>query len=131
MRIFIVGQFKYPHDDGCVWDYQGVFTCKRSAIEACVNDRFFFFEHVLNTELPIGLASDIRCIYPLEIGTDGKLYSIDDLGINYWHDDKVWYTNDEWCHSEKKPATKCGKCSGEYCVIHGVDPCDCDVLDRH
>ena len=25
----------------------------------------------------------------------------------------------------------CSMCSGEYCYTHGVDPCDCDVIDRH
>lgn len=25
----------------------------------------------------------------------------------------------------------CGICSGEFCVNHGVDPCDCDVVERH
>lgn len=25
----------------------------------------------------------------------------------------------------------CGYCSGELCAVHGYQPCDCDVLERH
>lgn len=25
----------------------------------------------------------------------------------------------------------CGMCSGEYCVRHGVRPCECGVVERH
>ena len=25
----------------------------------------------------------------------------------------------------------CGRCSGEFCGIHGTSPCDCDTAERH
>jgi hypothetical protein len=29
------------------------------------------------------------------------------------------------------PGPDCTKCNGEFCEQHGVEPCNCDVLDRH
>ena len=29
------------------------------------------------------------------------------------------------------PGPECVRCSGEYCDIHILDPCDCDVTARH
>ena len=25
----------------------------------------------------------------------------------------------------------CARCAGDYCDHHGIEPCDCDVIERH
>jgi len=29
------------------------------------------------------------------------------------------------------PGPECSKCNGEYCSVHGPNPCNCDVIGRH
>lgn len=35
-----------------------------------------------------------------------------------------------WCAS-RGTASECSRCSGEFCVVHGLESCDCDTADRH
>ena len=37
---------------------------------------------------------------------------------------------DDCCKRISGP-TECNMCSGEYCAVHGVSECACDVIDRH
>lgn len=50
---------------------------------------------------------------------------LDELGVNSEADtpdgDRCPTTGEE----------ECARCSGEYCDVHGTEPCNCDTAERH
>ena len=38
--------------EGCIWEFQGVFSTESKAVEACGDETYFIFKSVLDEELP-------------------------------------------------------------------------------
>ncbi|HEY4112873.1 MAG TPA: hypothetical protein VGM17_02325 [Rhizomicrobium sp.] len=62
--MFLVGQFRKQTADGAIWDFQGVFATRDSAIAACRNRNYFFKPVRLDEELPDEMIPG-EVIYPL------------------------------------------------------------------
>lgn len=49
-ELWLCGQFRAETEQGNVWDFQGVFTTREKAVQACRHRRYFIAPVLLNTE---------------------------------------------------------------------------------
>jgi len=52
VQLWVVGQYRGHIEDAVAWDFQGLFSSKEKAIEACVGDHYFCGPVVLDRKLP-------------------------------------------------------------------------------
>jgi len=50
--LFLVGQYRSGRPPYIVWDFQGIFSDRKKAEEACKNESYFISEVILNKECP-------------------------------------------------------------------------------
>lgn len=63
--VWVCGKNVAEVEAGIVWELQGVFTTRESAIAACKSERYFIGPVELNKELPDETTDWKGCEYPL------------------------------------------------------------------
>jgi hypothetical protein len=52
MELWICGQYKSGETPNVVWDFQGVFSNKQKAIDACIDKPYFIAPAILDKMFP-------------------------------------------------------------------------------
>lgn len=65
MELWLCGQYRSGLTGDVVWDFQGVFSTKEKAIEACRNRNYFIAPVKIDEELPDETMVHPGCEYPL------------------------------------------------------------------
>ena len=62
-------------------------------------------------------------------GRNGNAYFVDEVSVRLagWY--RMFQPSIDCCPTTGEP--DCGRCSGEFCEVHGHRSCDCDVNQRH
>ncbi|MEW6770107.1 MAG: hypothetical protein AB1330_01760 [Bacillota bacterium] len=63
-KIWLVGQYKSGKFPNVVWELQGVFTLKKRALAACVNENCFIVPLELNKAFPEKTVESEDAYYP-------------------------------------------------------------------
>lgn len=63
--VWVCGQFRSEHNDGNVWDLQGIFTDKLDAVKACKDRNSFVAPITIDTPAPSDQFEWPHCHYPL------------------------------------------------------------------
>lgn len=63
-KLWICGKFIELTNVGIVWDFQGIFSKEKKAIDACRNENYFIGPVYLNKEIPDERIEWPECYYP-------------------------------------------------------------------
>ena len=64
-QLWVCGQFRASTNEGVMWDFQGVFSDRAQAVEACKNERYFIAPVFLDCPLPDERSEWPNAEYPL------------------------------------------------------------------
>jgi hypothetical protein len=63
--LWLSGQHRGERDDGCVWDFQGIFTTRERAVHACRNENYFIAPILVDYAVPDASVPFSDAYYPL------------------------------------------------------------------